>query len=168
MRHIHEYTDHRQKSWCIHCGTWIETVPTNRDHVPSKTLLERPYPDNLPVTQIYRSCNVSFSADEEYLTALLSVVRSGSTDPAAQASPRASGILRPSPKLRYRLDAAKREYRTNGGETKTVWAPEEDRVRRVIVKNARGHAFYESGEPMLEAPDDVGFLPIEAMTAAQF
>src|SRR5690606_35418047 len=48
-----------------------------------------------------------------------------------------------------------------------VWMPETERVNRVIVKNARGHAFYEYGEPMLREPDEVWAAPLESLTAAQ-
>lgn len=41
------------------------------------------------------------------------------------------------------------------------------RVNRVVVKNARGHAFYEYGEPMLREPDEVRAAPLESLTAAQ-
>jgi len=37
----------------------------------------------------------------------------------------------------------------------------------VIVKNARGHAFYEYGEPMLREPVQVLAAPLESLTAAQ-
>ena len=55
---------------------------------------------------------------------------------------------------------------TIDGETRTVWQPEFDRVNRVILKNARGHAFYEYGEPMLDTPTHVWAAPLEAMTPA--
>jgi hypothetical protein len=31
------------------------------------------------------------------------------------------------------------------------------------VKNARGHAFHELGQPMLEEPDDILIVPLEAI-----
>jgi hypothetical protein len=42
-----------------------------------------------------------------------------------------------------------------------LWAPERDRIERVILKNARGHAYYEYGEPMLEEPARIWFGPLE-------
>ena len=39
MEEIEEFTDERQKGWCIHCGTSISTVSKNWDHVPTKGLL---------------------------------------------------------------------------------------------------------------------------------
>lgn len=167
MDQLEEFVDERQKSWCIHCGAWIATSKTNRDHVPSKSLLRKPYPENLPVVEICKTCNEGFSLDEEYLVAFLGAVLAGSTDPDAQTTPKAADILRRNERLRSRIEASKSSYQTIGGETRVVWKPEWERVHRVIVKNARGHAFFEIGEPMLRDPTHVGVLPFEALSGEQ-
>ena len=41
--------------------------------------------------------------------------------------------------------------------------PDSARVARVIVKNARGHAYHELGEPLLDNPTSVTFTPIFSM-----
>jgi hypothetical protein len=69
--HIEEFVDQRHKGWCVHCAVWIEQVERNRDHVPSKTLLRKPYPENLPTVDVCKSCNESFSFDEEYFAAFI-------------------------------------------------------------------------------------------------
>ena len=38
------------------------------------------------------------------------------------------------------------------GDLEVAWTIEPDRVANVVVKNARGHAFHELGEPLLFAP----------------
>ena len=81
MDYINEFVDERQKSWCIHCGYLIGDVETSDDHVPSKGLLRKPYPENLPVVKTCKSCNSGFSGDEEYLFLFLHCVLAGSTDP---------------------------------------------------------------------------------------
>ena len=88
--------------------------------------------------QICEPCNSGFSLDEEYLLAFLGSVLSGSTDTAQQTDPSAAHILQRNEKLRARIDKAKSEYRTRGGETRLVWQPESDRINRVVLKNARG------------------------------
>ncbi|WP_298952929.1 hypothetical protein [uncultured Methylobacterium sp.] len=45
--------------------------------------------------------------------------------------------------------------------------PDADKIRRVIVKNARGHVYHEIGEPLLEDPDHVAFLPLKQMNSEQ-
>jgi len=84
MQNIQEFVDRRHKAWCIHCTKELVSVETNRDHVPTKSLLREPYPPNLPVIEICKVCNQSFSADEEYLVAFLGAVLTGSTDPSIQ------------------------------------------------------------------------------------
>ena len=45
--------------------------------------------------------------------------------------------------------------------------PDIKKIRRVVVKNARGHAYHEIGEPLLEAPDHVAFIPLENLSPDQ-
>ena len=92
MRNIQDFSDRRHKAWCIHCTEPLFNLETNRDHVPTKGLLREPYPPNLPVIEICKACNLSFSADEEYFIALLGAVLTGSTDPTVQKHPSAARI----------------------------------------------------------------------------
>ena len=167
MDPIEEFVDERQKSWCIQCGAWIGDVETNEDHVPSKGLLRKPRPANLPVVRVCKGCNNGFSADEEYLLLFLNCVLAGSTDPESQDDPRVRRALRRHDRLRARIERSKTEYQTVGGETRYIWTPETERVNRVVVKNARGHAFYEYGEPMLPEPHQVWTAPLESLPVAQ-
>ena len=42
-----------------------------------------------------------------------------------------------------------------------------DRISQVVLKNARGHAYFEYGEPMLESPVHSWVLPLESMTTTE-
>jgi hypothetical protein len=86
MKNVLDTADRRQGSWCVHCGTWLSEVITNRDHVPSKVMLDNPYPSNLALIKVCQPCNSSFAWDEEYFAAFLSAALSGSTEPEMQAS----------------------------------------------------------------------------------
>jgi hypothetical protein len=142
MQEIEEFVDERNKSWCIHCGWWLTQLDTNEDHVPSKSFLQKPHPHHLPVVTVCKPCNSGFSRDEQYFVAFLSSVLAGSTDPTTQTNASATRSLSKSPKLRERIDRSSSTYRTAGGETRIIWKPEIDRVNRVILKNARGHAYF--------------------------
>ena len=166
MDYIDEFVDERQKSGCIQCGTWVGDVDTNRDHVPSKVLLRRPYPENLPVVATCVDCNSGFSKDEEYVSLFLHCVLTGSTNPEHHADEKRARALRRHKRLRARIERSKTKYRTIDGKTRFVWKPEEERVERVVVKNARGHVLYEYGEPMLTEPEHVWSLPLTSMTMA--
>ena len=167
MDQINDFVDERQKEWCIQCGAGLGEVDTNRDHVPSKAVLRKPYPENLPVVDTCVACNSGFSADEEYLRLFLHCVLTGSTDPEHHADAKVARALRRHKKLRARIEQSKTEYRTIGSEVRCVWKPEEERVERISVKNARGHVVYEYGEPMLGEPTRVMILPLTAMSASE-
>jgi len=167
MDYIDEFVDERQKSWCIQCGASIWAAETNKDHIPSKVLLRKPYPENLPVVETCAGCNSGFSSDKEYLSLFLQCVLTGSTDPERHADEKTARALLRHKRLRAKIERSKTEYETIGGETRCVWKPETQRVERVVVKNARGHAFYEYGEPMLTEPEYAWTFPLDSMTAAE-
>lgn len=167
MDEIFEFIDERQKEWCVHCGTPLaETKPT-RDHVPTKTLLLPPFPGNLPIVMVCEGCNKGFGKDEQYLVAFLSSVLAGSTEPALQPNPNAARILTHNHMLRAAIEKTKRQEADSEGKTQLYWAPDTSRIASVVVKNARGHAFFEYGEPMLEKPSSVSVLPLPLMSHAQ-
>jgi hypothetical protein len=132
--------------------------------MPSKVFLDEPYPANLPEVDVCAPCNQSFSLDEEYLACLLECAACGSTDPEKLVRPKVQRILAKAAPLRSRLELAKREADTHGGEKLVVWTPEDARVRNVILKLARGHALFELNEPMLDEPDHLSFVPIHLMS----
>lgn len=167
MEEINEFVDDRQKSWCIHCAKPLSERDTNLDHVPTKSLLSKPRPHHLPVVTICRECNNGFSRDEQYAVTFLSCVLAGSTDPERQQNSSAARSLAASPHLRNMIEQAKTEYQTLGGETRIIWQPDWERIRRVVLKNARGHAYFEYGEPMLEAPIHVWAHPFEGMSNSE-
>ncbi len=57
------FIDERLKGNCAYCGA----VADSRDHIPSRVLLDEPYPENIPVAESCTKCNGGFSSDEEYL-----------------------------------------------------------------------------------------------------
>lgn len=164
MRNIPNFVDERQKTWCVHCARTLASDATNRDHVPTKSLLRDPYPTNLPVVEVCADCNHGFSKDEQYFVAFLSAVVSGSTDPAEQRHPNAARIFETQPALRARIGKSMRELLPFGDKKEIEWQPEADRIERVILKNARGHAFFEFGEPMLQHPSRVSFAPLQSLS----
>lgn len=167
MNAIEGFTDERNKTWCIHCGKWIAGLEVTRDHVPSRSLLRKPYPPHIPWVAVCQPCNGGFSLDEEYLSAFLGCVLAGSTVPDRQSDSRVSRILSRSERLRAQLEKVKTEYTTCAGETRFLWSPEQARIERVILKNARGHAFFELGEPIMTEPAHIRALPLEYLTNEQ-
>jgi hypothetical protein len=140
MEGIEDYPDLRLKSWCIHCGASLSKVDWSEDHVPTKGFLPKPRPHNLPAIRICSTCNNSFSKDEQYFVTFLSCVMAGSTNPGAQFIPSAERALRSSPLLRRAIENS-RSIDLSAEESTPTWSPDLERIHRVILKNARGHAF---------------------------
>ena len=166
MDYIEDCSDARLKGSCPQCGAWLGEENRSVDHVPSKCLLSRSegpsndeYPAQLPVVPTCRRCNAGFSKDEEYMHLFLHCVLVGSTDPDRHADSRVRRALTRHVSVRELIERSKR-VRSDG----VVWTPMQEHVDRVVLKNARGHVFYEFGQPMLEEPDHVWTRPLLAMT----
>jgi hypothetical protein len=144
MDQLKNHADDRLIRGCIYCAGPADT----RDHVPSRCILERPYPPNLPVVGCCESCNQDFSKDEAYFVCLIESVLCGSTDPDKICRPSVASIMRNSPALRARIESARTEL-----DGQMAFVPEGERVCKVMLKLARGHAAFELSQPCRTEPD---------------
>jgi hypothetical protein len=161
MDELSDFSDKRHKTWCIHCASALHATTTNKDHVPSRSLLDQPFPPNLPLVLVCVDCNSSFSESEQYLVAFLGSVIRGTADPDLHDDSAARRILRWSSSLRTSIEQARREYRTVGGETRLLWQPDNEMINKAVIKNARGHVYHELGEPIFGEPASVWSKPLE-------
>ena len=155
MRQPQCFGDERNKGFCVHCGG----APETNDHVSSKVLLDKPYPENLMGCPACRTCNNGLSADEEYLACLQECAIAGEAEPSVMRRPKIARILNQNAALLARL----RQARTVAGEV-PMWAIECERARNVILKLARCHAAFEQNEPQLEEPDYLRMQPLALMS----
>lgn len=151
--------DSRSVGQCVFCGC----EPGTSDHVPSKILLDNPLPADLPTVDACASCNASFSLDEEYLACFLECVICGTAEPRTLGRVKVSRALARNPSLAERIRSSLRE---SDGDS-LVWVPEEDRVRRIVVKLARGHAAYELSLPQIDEPIGVSVSPLVLMSDSE-
>lgn len=159
MIQLHSFGDQREVLSCVYCGSGqIES----RDHVPSRILLDEPYPENLPVVPACAACNHSFSQDEEYVACLVECVIAGTADPEAISRPKVARTLRARPALAARLAAARTV--DEGG---TRFGIEDTRVRNVVLKLARGHAAFELHTPQTHDPAAFVAVPLVTMPEIQ-
>jgi hypothetical protein len=163
MDQLRDLGDQRQQGFCVHCGGSTET----RDHAPSRILLDKPYPTNLPVLPACPTCNEGFSSDEDYLACFIECVLHGSTDPNKLSREKVIRKLAESQALRERIERSKKKSQALGGGEIIVWQPEEDRVQNVILKLARCHASFELNEPQLHDPDHYMVTPLENLSGEQ-
>lgn len=150
------FFDDRFKRICAYCGADAET----RDHVPSKVLLDEPYPENLSVAESCWNCNGGFSADEEYLACLIECVIQGTAEPNDRFREKVSRTLKARPSIAARIDSGKVCDETNIPS----WQPEWARVREIVLKLARGHMSFELGLQHIEEPSIVEIVPAPCMT----
>lgn len=153
------FADERHAAFCVFCGD----LPTTREHAASRVLLDDPLPDDLPLVGSCHRCNSGFSRDEEYLACLIDCVISGSTDPDKVKRPKVRVSLLHSPSLAARIAAGRTEDATGT----VIWKKEDDRVRNVIVKLARGHVAHQYSQPQLDDPAHVMVMPLVVMSDAQ-
>jgi len=158
MEQIVPFADDRLLAGCVYCGG-VESL--TRDHVPSKVLLDEPFPDNLPVVPACDACNQSFSSDELYFACVLESVVSGGE--LSRMRPRIARRLKDMPDLRARVEAS----RVRSADGRLIHQVEVQRVRSVLLKLARGHVAYELSEPHAEDPAHVRFSPIEDWTDSE-
>lgn len=167
MTHLKDYSDSRNKEFCIHCSRILAQSEVTRDHVPSKSLLRPPFPSNLQVVKICSLCNNDVSLDEEYFMVFLEVVLAGTMESDFSHNPKIARILNRNATLKAEITKSQIKYQTLAGEDKIVWKANMDRIARVVIKNARGHAMYELGEPMIDRPTLISIRPIIEMTAKE-
>lgn len=155
MEQIRKFSDSRLEDYCVYCGSGTNT----RDHIPSRVLLDEPYPENLPVVPACAKCNQGFSLDEEYIACLIECVVCGSTNPDDLQRAKVKRILLEKPELTGRIKAARHETKSG-----VQFSLESARCHNVVMKLARGHAAFENSEPQLDDPSSVWFRPLLTMS----
>lgn len=170
MKQIQELGDERHKTWCIHCfgssGIFDQTknafvdiktkkiIKRNKDHVPSKCLLQKPYPLNLPTLKICSKCNEGFSSHEEYFLAFLGSVSKNmhlgnSSLNVFDSNNRLSDLLLES--LKVKPGSSEIEVKLN-----------KESINLVLEKNARGHFHFETGEVIYSNPKHIQMTPVNS------
>lgn len=155
MEQLTPFCDDRLISGCVLCGGQTES----RDHVPCRVLLDEPYPENLPVVPACEVCNGGASLDEEYFACLLECTLTGSAEPAAVRREKIRRILQRKPVLAAMLAEAR-----TVSETATIFKIDQERINRVVLKLARGHAAYELSEPKHDDPKSVAVVPLPLLS----
>jgi hypothetical protein len=155
MKQIETFCDERNNDFCSYCGGF----PDTRDHVPSKILLDSPYPENLPVVPCCYKCNNDLSIDEEYIACIINFMEEKSTNINGKNNEKIKSILERKEKLYSQLS-----YLMNNFTNQQIIEKDRKRFNNVIIKLAKGHYKYEYGELIIEMPDAIEIKFIEYMT----
>ena len=171
MKRLMERFNDNRCQWpdgmCIHCNRSLDDSNRSREHVPTRSLLRKPYPAELITMEACRDCNGSFSRDEQYLAVLLDAVLAGTADPDEQVTPSAAKRYKQNPLLRDRNEESRITGSNLFGEVETIFYPKIERVNRVVVKNARGHVLYELDIYVDDTPSNVVAVPLQNLAREQ-
>lgn len=152
---MRSFLDKRLLGSCVYCGGPNES----RDHVPSRILLDEPFPDNLPVVACCNDCNKGFSLDEQYVACFIECVIVGSTSPSDIHREKISRTLAENRTLAKKIASSE----TVLSDGQQIWSPEIERVKKVAFKLAQGHAAYDLGLPQLDEPTSINCTPLVAL-----
>lgn len=133
MQFHRPFSDKRLAGSCVYC----RERPGTRDHVPASVFLDKPYPTNLPVVESCRECNQDASLDEEYVACLIGFASEGAGASSHRA--KVARILDRKPAL-----AALVAQHVAVGADSVTFAPDDERLSRVLSKVARGLATFET------------------------
>lgn len=158
MNQINTFSDRRLEDYCTYCGGPNQT----RDHVPSKILLEQPYPENLPLVPCCNKCNNGFSLDEEYFACLIECIIAGSTDSKNLRRERIKRILDRKPSLRAKLTLAMVQ-----NEDGIAFSVERERVESVVKKLGVGHLKFENSDAPIDAKASINFTSRHLLSEGQ-
>lgn len=138
---------------CLYC----KGDACTKDHVPSKNLLEKPYPSNLLTIPSCEKCNKSFSLDEEYF---LNVLVEISVSQTLLSKKEQGGNVY---KARERSEGLKRRIMDSfiqAEDGKIYFKPESERIKRVIEKIAFGLYYHKYKRcPDMNYLNCTGFYP---------
>lgn len=156
MRQIKTFSDQRLDQMCSYCG---ETATETRDHVPSKILLDDPFPENLPVVPCCTKCNQDFSLDEEYFACSIECILRGTSNIEQLQRQKIKSALKKRPTLQQRIE---KSFTLQDGQL--YFKYEQDRFMNVATKLAKGHAKYEISQPQFNDPTSIVMKPLMSMT----
>lgn len=141
------YWDKNRDCGCIYCGD----VATTREHVPSKTFLIEPYPDNLPTIPACFHCNNGFSFDEQYCAYYLELLKSNIFI-GYECNKKVLTALENDPSLKHLIES---QIKIIDG--KIHFNVDRERFVRIINKLAIGHAGYDFDNVDFDGPANTWF-----------
>lgn len=151
------FSDNRLDYSCSYCG---EGTSATRDHVPSRILLDYPFPENLPLVGCCQKCNNGFSQDEEYFASVIECIIHSTSNPDLLSREKIKKVLRRNTKLKERITASFYEGNLtlfDDIKPHNYFKIEYERFENVLIKLAKGHVKFEHSTPMFENPDIIWF-----------
>lgn len=141
------YWEKKRENGCLYCGAKAET----REHVPSKTLLEEPYPENLPTIPACFKCNNGFSLDEQYFACFLEFLKS-SIYIGYQCNDKIVRTMNENLPLKQLIESQIKNI-----DGKINFTYDISRFDRIVSKLAIGHVGYEFDNVCFDGPKTIWY-----------
>lgn len=141
------YWDKNRDCGCIYCGN----IATTREHIPSKTFLIEPYPENLPTIPACFPCNNGFSFDEQYVAYYLEILKSHIFI-GYNSNEKVLIALENIPALKHLI-----EYQIKEIDGNIHFGFDKERFIRIINKLATCHAGYDFDNVDFDGPVNTWF-----------
>ncbi|OAQ42377.1 hypothetical protein A5893_04510 [Pedobacter psychrophilus] len=159
MRQIKIFSDYRLDLICSYCSN---NATETRDHVPSKILLDEPFPENLPVVPCCTKCNQDFSKDEEYFACSIECILRGSSNIEKLQRQKIKMSFQKRPALQKQIENS--FIFQNGILT---FKYKQERFENVATKLAKGHVKFETSNPQFIEPTSIVFKSLSSMTEVE-
>jgi len=153
-----KFSDIRLDKICVYCGGTANT----RDHVPSKVLLDEPFPENIHNVPCCYDCNQGFSTDEEYFACIVECLTHNSVGIEDLSRPKIKRILSSKSHLYRKIVDSVREI-----DKERIFEIDDLAFRKILLKLARGHAAFEISEPQLSDPYSLIYKSVQSMTVEE-
>lgn len=128
---------------CVYCGV---NPGLTRDHIPLKSFIRKPYPDNLLTVPACHECNNGYSKDEERFRLFIGGLCCHSPEADELFDGPISRSMDRNPRLKNEMFGA-----LGVGDGRVYFEYDPWSINRVAVKIARGLEFVEVGIPFSRA-----------------
>lgn len=137
---------------CIYCGKQANT----REHVPSKAFLIKPYPTDLPTVPACYECNNGFSEDEVYTSCCIDILK----ETVCVDYSRTRKTVELFKRRKSLKDMIEGQIKIKG--EKVILSVEWERIYRILIKLARGHAGFALDYVLLDADPEIKLLKFKS------
>jgi hypothetical protein len=141
----HEFHPWQFNDLCPYCGVLLGSTNKTVDHIPSKTLLNRPFPANLAAIPCCLDCNRGFSSDEEYFAVLLECVKHETFDKRKLTRESVLKTVTHTPAI---LETIKNSVVYDSPTHFTI-ASDDRRVKAVLLKLVKAHLCFENSHYLI-------------------
>lgn len=135
---------------CIYCYEKADS----REHIPSKVFLNEPFETNLAILPSCKSCNNSYSENEQYLACLIDYVQCKMSNLKAVKRSKIQKAFNVRPHIKNQLEESTK-YNDNG-DIEYIEI-DDNKIQKILLKLSIGHATYSLSSIHLGEPSAINY-----------